>query len=304
MKSKQPLVVGVGLCALDYLIMVDRYPAIGAKIDAVDSDIQGGGPVPTAICALAKLGCRAAFIGKCGDDHDGREIIAGMQEFGVDTSGMVIDKNARSPRAFIWVEKGTGERTVVLDRCGIGELSPDQIKSEFLETCEYLLIDGREAEASLNAAAIAREHGAQVIFDAGSNRRHLGEILSSTDHLVGSASFARAIFPELPPLEAVRKLFNSGEYKAVVITLGGDGAVACSADGVILQPAFPVKVVDTTGAGDVFHGAYVYALSRGYDLAKRLKFAAAAAALKCSHIGGRKGIPSLEEVERLISDCR
>jgi len=304
LKNKHPLVVGVGLCALDYLIIVDRYPAAGQKVDAIASDIQCGGPVLTALCALARFGGRATFIGKCGDDHDGREITDRLREFGVDTSSMVIKKNERSPRAFIWIEKEGGERTVVLDRTGIGELTADDIDENPIKECRYLLIDGRETEASLKAAAVAKEHGAEVIFDAGSNRRRLGDILDLTDHLVASESFAGAVFPGLTPVEAARKLFESGKHKAVVITLGENGAVAYSADGVCWQPAFSVRAVDTTGAGDVFHGAYIFALSQDFDLPKRLEFASAAAALKCRHMGGGKGIPSLEEIRLFLKQAR
>ncbi len=304
MKNKQPLVVGVGLCALDYLIMVNRYPAAGQKVDAAGSDIQCGGPVPTALCTLAKLGMRTTFIGKCGDDYDGRQIMGKLREFGVDTSAMVIDQKARSPRAFIWIEKDDGERTVVLDHTGIDDLTADEIDYDLIKQCRYLLIDGRETEASLKAAAIAKEHGAEVIFDAGSNRRRLGDILNLTDHLIASENFAGTVFPGSPASNAAQKLFESGKHKAVVITLGEKGAIACSADGVYWQPAFSVSAVDTTGAGDVFHGAYIFALSRDFDLPGRLEFASAAAALKCRRFGGGKGCPSLEEIRRFIEHAR
>lgn len=304
MKSDRALTVGVGLCALDYINILEKYPASGEKIDVLAADIQGGGPVPTALCTIAKLGGRTSFIGKCGNDDEGKKIVDGLKNFGVETDRMVISSGERSAKAFIWVDKRNGQRTVVLDRTGITDLKPEEIDGQLISSCNYLLIDGRETEAALKAAAIASANGAQVVLDAGSNRSRLNDILAITDHLVGSESFARALFSDMAPSEAAVELYKKGKHKAVVITMGERGVFGVSREGQYTQHAFNVEVVDTTGAGDVFHGAYIYALSQGYDLRHRLQFASAAAALKCRHAGGRAGIPTVEEINRFLDTTR
>lgn len=298
-KAKPYLVVGVGLCALDYICIVDKFPGPDEKLDARLFSRQGGGPVPTALCAISHFGEKVAFIGKAGEDPEGETIRAEMKRFGVDTSGMVFDPYSRTPRAFIWVDFQTGARTVVLDRTEIADLEPDELDSKLLKSCRYLHIDGREAKASFHAAKIAREAGAEVVLDVGSPRENVKELLPLVDHLVVSKNFADEFTNEEEPGKAVMKLLRLG-FKTAVITLGRQGSV-CATEGDFFQmDAFDIETVDTTGAGDVFHGAYIYGLSKGWDLKDVVEFASAAAAMKCVRIGGRKGIPAVDEIVQFM----
>ena len=302
--SNKPLIIGLGLCALDYSFAVDRYPRLDEKIDAVSFSRQGGGPVSTALCALAKFGVKSAFIGKCGADADGQTIKQDLKRFGVDTKRLILDNDSRTPRAFIIIDKETGKRTVILDRTETSALSPDELDMNFIKKADYLLIDGRDAESSVTAAALVKKAGGEVIIDAGSPRKNIGDLLAYVDHLVASNRFSLDFTQEVDPGKAALKLAHMG-FKSVVITSGHQGCIGATPDGFLYQQdAFNVEVVDTTGAGDVFHGGYIYGLTQGWELPRILEFASAAAALKCTRIGGRRGIPELDEVNQLVEAHR
>lgn len=299
-RSNKVECVGLGLCALDYTFVVDRYPRLDDKIDTASFSRQGGGPVPTALCTLAKFGVPSSFVGKCGKDSDGKLLRDELRRFGVNVRFLTLDPDSRTPRAFVIVEKESGKRTVILDRTETSALSPDELNAGIIRRARFLLIDGREPETSLTAAVLARKAGGEVILDAGSPRRNIGDILPYVDHLVVSNRFSLDFTQEVDPGKAALKLAHMG-FKSVVITSGHKGSIGATSDGQLFQQeAFKVDVVDTTGAGDVFHGAYVYGLVRGWELPRILKFASAAAALKCTRLGGRRGIPELEEVSALI----
>jgi ribokinase len=288
------------LCALDYSFVVEGYPSLDDKVDSVSFSRQGGGPVPTALCTLSKLGVRSAFVGKCGNDHDGKMLRDDLKRFGVKTGKMILDPDSRTPRAFIIVERESGSRTVILDRTESSVLSPDELDTKFISGSDYLLIDGREPETSLAAAMLVKKAGGDVVIDAGSPRKNIGDLLPYVDHLVASNRFSVDFTQEVDPGKAALKLARMG-FKSVVITSGHKGCVGATPDGELYQQdAFEVDVIDTTGAGDVFHGAYIYGITQEWELGRILEFASAAAALKCTRLGGRRGIPDLEDIQDLI----
>jgi ribokinase len=292
--------VGLGLCALDYTFQVHNYPRLDDKIEAVAFTRQGGGPVPTALCSLSRLGISTAFIGKCGKDVEGKAIRDELKRFGVNTSGMILDPDSRTPRAFVIVDKESGKRTVILDRTETSALSADEFKVDLIKKAKFLLIDGRELETSLTAAMLMQKSGGEVILDAGSPRKNIGDILPYVDHLVVSNRFSVDFTQEVDPGNAALKLAHMG-FKSVVITSGGKGCLGATSEGHFFQQeAYDIDAVDTTGAGDVFHGGYIYGLVQGWDMPGILKFASAVAAIKCSRLGGRRGIPELDEVKAFI----
>ena len=293
--------VGVGLCALDHLCLVEKFPGPDQKIEAIEFSLQGGGPVPTALCAFSKLGGKSSFIGKCGNDYQGQTVRSELDKFGVCTRSMIYDKNCRTPNAFIWVDSRSGDRTVVLDRSDISDLTADELDENLISSCDYLLLDGREEKAALKSAQIARNSGAEVILDAGSPRKNIEQLFPLIDHLVVSKTFVQRYMHEHDPLLGVRILARRG-FKSVVITLGDKGCACAAKDDIFTQPAFRVKSLDTTGAGDVFHGAYIFGLSQGWQSRKIVEFASAAASLKCRHLGGRKGIAAHAEIDKFLSE--
>lgn len=293
-------VCGLGQCSLDYLALVDQYPGIDTKKEVREWHEQCGGPVATALVALARLGVRCRFYGVTGDDREGEKIRQSLVDEGIGVKGLKRRENASSQTAFIAVEKGTARRTVFWKRPSGAALTAEEAGEELLEDCEFLLLDGLMEEVSLRAAEGARARNIPVMLDAGSARPGLTEIAGRSDYLVASEDFARGNDWDLSP-EFLAERKKSLGLKALTITLGESGSITVS-DRVDRIPAFGVEAVDTTGAGDVFHGGYIYGLLQGWPIRDTVIFASALAAMKCRKVGGRSGIPRLEEVRVFLEE--
>ncbi|MCK4598089.1 hypothetical protein KAU04_08600 [bacterium] len=294
-------VVGQGVCAVDFLCRLPHYPRLDEKTELVEFSMQGGGPVPTALVTLARLGARTCYVGRVGDDEGGRFVRESLEREGVEPHGMVVSPEARTTRAFVWIDGLSGLKSIAADRTGLADLRSGEISAEIITAGRYLLIDGKETEAALAAAEWSRQAGAEVVLDVGSPRDKMEQLLRLTDYLVVSESFALEYGRTKDAAVAAGKLFGFGP-RAVVVTLGRGGSLCLSKEGLLRQRAFPVSVVDTTGAGDVFHGGFIYGLLRGWDLPATMRFASAVAAIKCRHMGGRVGIPTLGHVEDFLAD--
>lgn len=302
-------VFGFGHCCIDYLSILDPYPLKGKKGDVVKSLVIGGGPVPTALQTVVKLGGSARFCGKVGADWEGRQVITELRAAGVDVEPMVIDPDVTTARAFIWIDPYEGSRTVALDISRFTWVPEDQLDEKHVRECRVFITDCRATEAALKALRIAHEAKITTILDAGSVRPRFEEILPLIDYAIVSRDMAET-FTALSddnrtnggiddPSELARKLVNNGAGTGIV-TKGEMGAVSCDGDKVIVHPGYKVDVYDTTGAGDVFHGAFIYGLLQNWSLRENIRFANAAAALSCRKLSGSMGIPSKEEVFNLI----
>jgi len=291
--------LGVGICALDYLSILDPYPGLDEKIDVLASSIQGGGPVPTAMAALSKLGAKVAFVGKVGDDYEGKLIRSELEKFKVNTDFLIVDKKVKSLKAFIWVDKGSGKRTVALDRIKMSPIKPEELSFLKKVSFKYLHLDGRDIEANIFLAKKARKDGSEVILDLGSLRENIESLFPYVDYLVVSKKFAYDYTGLKDLSQACLELKKIG-FKCVVITLSEKGCLWTDSQKVNYFPGFKIDVVDTTGAGDVFHGGFIYGLLRKWRMGKIIQFASACAALKCRKLGGREGIPTLKEVENFL----
>ncbi len=291
--------LGFGICALDYLSILDPYPGLDEKIDVEVSSVQGGGPVPTAMATLTKLGAKAAFAGKVGDDYEGKLICSELEKFKVNTDYLIVDKKVKSLKAFIWVDKNSGKRTVALDRTKMSPIKPEELSFLKEVSFKYLHLDGRDIEANISLAKKARKDGSEVILDLGSLRENIESLFPYVDYLVVSRKFAYD-YTKLKDLsQACLRLKKIG-FKCVVTTLSEKGCLWTDSLKVNYFPGFKIDVVDTTGAGDVFHGAFIFGLLRKWKMEKIIEFASACAALKCRKLGGREGIPSLKEVENFL----
>lgn len=290
-------VVGIGHCAVDYIGIIPRYPEPDEKIELEEFSQQGGGPVATALVTLSLLGIKTRFIGKISDDHFGEFIKQGLEGVGVDTSFMVIRRGNISPFSFSAVDRSKATRTIFWTRGNVGKLTLEEVDLEgALNGAEVLLIDGHFPDVQIKAGEFAKKHGMKVVFDAGSVREGIGDIIEFTDYLVASERFAMelALGSEL---EGILKELKKLGPQVVVITLGAEGSIGFDGKDIIKVPAYrDVEVIDTTGAGDVYHGAFIYGILNDFSLKDTMKFATIAAALKCRRIGGRAGIPRLQEV--------
>jgi sulfofructose kinase len=291
--------IGMGVGALDYLCLLDRLPKLDEKTETKETSLQGGGPVPTALATLGKSGVKVGYLGKVGNDVEGEKVIAELKKFKVNTNYVFKDSKIQTPKAFIWIEKKTGKRTVVLNKANYENLTTGELSFVNKLKTKYLLIDGRDIEANLFLCKWAKRKGAEIILDVGSQRNKIERLFPLVDYLVASKNFAFPYTKLKNPYSAGKRLLKFG-FKAVIITLGEKGAFFINQEISFYQPGFKVKVVDTTGAGDVFHGAFIYGLLQNWSFKKILEFSCGCAALKCRKIGGRAGIPSLNQVNEFL----
>ncbi|MHC4661374.1 MAG: carbohydrate kinase family protein [Planctomycetota bacterium] len=291
--------VCIGHAAIDFGAHVGSFPLPDTKVLSREVSCQGGGPAATAACTAARLGIKASFIGTVGDDLQGQFIREEFQSDGVDISETIIRPNSSSPVSIILVQPVAATRTIIWNRGSAEKLSPDELNPETVRNAKCLLVDGHQMEASIRAAELARENGVPVVFDAGSMKPDTEELLKSVDHLITSLVFAEEFTGEDDPALALREIARQG-FQSAAVTMGHKGAFVLSENGISHAPAFSVNVMDTTGAGDVFHGAYCFALIRGYRMADRIEIASAAAALKCTSLGARAGIPTMDGMKKFV----
>lgn len=295
-------VIGLGQACLDCLGRIPSYPDEDDKIELKEVQFQCGGPAATALVTLSRLGIETAFFGSVSDDPNGIEILKGLKRERIETSFLKIKEGYTSQLAFIVITEGSGYRTIFWYRGSVPPLKPSDVNLLPFTNAKILHLDDVMIEASIEAAHQARAMGLKVVMDAGSMREGARELASLTDILIASESFAESlsgpyVLPEVA-LEALRQLGPN----EVVITMGSNGSIGWDGVEVLSQKAFPVETKDTTGAGDVYHGAYIYGVLQGWDLAARMRFASAVSALKCREIGAQKGIPKREEVIEFMKD--
>jgi sulfofructose kinase len=293
-------VVGVGYTALDHLGIVPHLPVENTKLEVRDFTIQGGGPTATAMVALRKLGLKAAYIGKVGDDDFGARMLDELRREDVDVSAVVVERGTTSQYAFIMVDERTAARTILWTRGSVSRLGAGEVDLDLVRSARGLFIDDLEPEAALAAAREARGARIPVLIDAGSLRPGVRELLPLSDYIIASERFAAQISESADLRTALRALDSFGP-KASIVTLGERGCVYLSGKDVVEVPGFAVKAVDTTGAGDVFHGAYLFAVLSGWDTPRSSIFANAVAALKCRGLGGRAALPTLAETLDFIA---
>lgn len=291
--------LGFGICAADYLCLVPKYPKLDEKTEAVEFSRQGGGPVATALVTLARLGCKTTFIARIGDDANGKFLLNEFASENVNTTGFIIDPAMPTNQAFIWIDQQTGKKSIVLNNRKYQKVLPSEIKLDHVRSTRYLLIDGRDTEATFKLIKWSKEQGTKIVIDAGSPRNRMDELLDLVEFPIVSDSFCQKYLKQNDYEKAIKQLLSFGA-EAAVVTCGSKGCYGGDKSGIYFQPAFKIDVVDTTGAGDVFHGAFIFGLMKNWQLTKILKFASATAAIKCSAIGGRSGIPDFPTVTNFI----
>ncbi|MEJ5366624.1 MAG: PfkB family carbohydrate kinase [Desulfosoma sp.] len=292
-------VFGLGQCSLDYIGRIDRFPDPDTKCEFRDLTVQGGGPVATALVALSRWGKRCFFCGVVGDDAFGSAIVDSLAREGIETEGIHVRRGCSSQFAFIAAEAGTGRRTIFWCRPTGVPIRPEEIPWEAVRRSRVVLTDGLFIEAALAVAKKAKEWAVPVVVDAGSLRDGMLDLARWSDHFIASETFARSFMGADDPEGACRRLSALGP-SVTGVTLGAKGSIFYAKGRLIRQDAYAVAAVDTTGCGDVFHGAYVYGLLEGRPLEERLAFASWAAAQVARRLGGRAGIPPQDRFLDLI----
>jgi sulfofructose kinase len=293
-------VVGLGLNAMDTICVVDRFPEPNTKTAIQNVRVEPGGQVATALVTCATLGLKTRYIGSVGNDDRGRMQIESLRSAGLDTSLVRVVEGAVTQFAIILLEKGVGERTILWHHDPLLNYPLEQLDRTIITSGRILHLDGCDTAAALQAARWAREASIPVIVDIDEMYDDsTEELLRHVDYLIAAEDFARRVLGDVAPEEAVRALADRFGCGVVGMTLGAKGAVIAENGRIVRSAGFKVEVADTTGAGDVFHGAFIYGLLQGWRLEDIARFANAAAALKCTKLGARRGIPGIEEIQSL-----
>lgn len=295
--------VGVGLNATDTLLVVPKFPSYSGKEPFVEEILSVGGQVASAVVTCQKLGLKTKYIGTVGDDYRGRLQLKSLTESGVDISDVQVRENCPNQSAYIIIDQSTGERTVLWRRQDCLRLEPDEITVEQITSSRLLHIDGHDTAAVAKAARIAREHSIPVTVDVDTIYHGFEEVLPYVDYLIASTNFPVQWTNERDPFKALERMQREYGMRVAAMTLGAHGSLALEGGKFHYAPAFVVNCVDTTGAGDVFHGAFCYGVLQEWPLAKTLELSNAMAALNCKAIGARGGVRTLAEAQELIASA-
>jgi sulfofructose kinase len=291
--------VGVGLNATDTVIPLSTYPARGSKVEYPSSTVLPGGQVATTVVACQHWGLRTRYVGKLGDDLAATLHREAFSHAGVETRIITVPGGA-SAQSLILVD-AQGERTVLIRRDERLALHPADLDREWIINARALHVDGYDTEAAILAATWAREANIPVVADLDELYPNVEALLSNVDYLIVSRDFPSRLTSEPDLEQALRKMQRRYNCRLAAATLGQEGVLAFDGRRLLHTPAFCVPVVDTTGAGDIFHAGFIYALLEDWPLDRQLEFACAAAALNCTAVGARGGIHSLSDIADLIA---
>ena len=297
-------ILGIGCVAVDDLMYVDAFPSADAKIRIRRAERQFGGLTGTALVAAAKLGAKCAFAGLLGPDPLSASVSQNFTDHGIDVSGVVQREDARPIHSVIIVAEEGHTRNVFYEFSAPIGADPNGPNEDWIRSAQVLFLDHIGVQGDIRAANIARAAGIPVVSDLEEvHDPQFPELLELIDHLVISEKFALAYTKEASPAEAAMALWHS-DRDTVAVTCGDKGIWYVSSIHPEPQhmPAFQVDAVDTTGCGDVFHGAYAVSLAYGDGVDERIRFASAAAALKATRPGGQTGAPNLRELTALMAE--
>jgi len=294
-------VVGVGLNATDTLIQLPHFPAFDSKIQFTSAEVRPGGQVASAMVACQSWGLRTRYAGKVGDDAAAQLQRREFAAVGVEAHLLEVP-GCSSQVAFILVDQTTGERTILWKRDARLAIRPEELRREWVVRARALHVDGHDTAAAAAAARWARAAGIPVTADIDNLYPGVEALLENVGYLVASRDFPVRLTGETDLLKSLPVIRARYGCCVAGVTLGREGALAWDGDRFHYSPAYRVEAVDTTGAGDIFHGGFVYALLQGWPLSRQLDFACAAAGLNCTALGARGGIRPVAEVERLMRE--
>lgn len=292
--------VGIGLNSMDQFCVVKEHPAFNAKSAILETARQAA----TAMAALARLGLRAAYVGAVGDDEAGAFSLASLKSGGVNVEGVLTQKGRASQFALVIVQREGGREErggrTILWRRGVS-LAPGDVREDIVRAGRSLHLDGHHVEAEILAARWAREEDAPVSLDLERAPEGVEALIGLADYVVAAEDAPALITGASDRREALRLLHGMGP-KVAGVTLGARGALAYDGRRFYESPGFRVNVLDTTGAGDAFHGGFLYGVLRRMGIEDALRFANAVAAMSCAALGGRAGLPRLGEVEAFLRE--
>ncbi len=296
-------VVGLGLNAVDFITVVDRYPPPGGKCEIKSFRVLPGGQVATAMICVKNLGCNGVkYLGKVGDDYTGKISYDSLKESGIDISGVKIVKNCTNQFANIVIDSKSGERTIMWKRderlsIKIEDYSVDEVCSG-----KILHLDGHDTETAAFFAKKARERKILVTLDIDRVYEGVDALLENVDYIITSEGFPVNYFGSGPFEKALIELKKKFKNAFVAATGGDKGVYYVTPHFKVKRiPAFKIMCVDSTGAGDAFHGGFIYGLLKGWDVERNLLFSNGVAALNCLKYGARGNLLSERQVWEFIN---
>ncbi len=292
-------IAGVGLNATDTIIRLPHFPSLNSKVEFRSSEVLPGGQVASAMVACSTWGLKTRYAGKIGDDAFGQLQRDEMERAGVE-SHWIIALNCQSQSSFILVDERSGERTVLWKRDPRLELRPEEIQREWVVRSKFLHVDGHDCAGAAAAARWAREASIPVIADLDNLYPGVEALLENVDYLISSREFPARLGGDQNLMVSLKNISRRFGSRVAAATMGEDGVLAWDGTRFHYCPAFEITAVDTTGAGDIFHAGFAYALVQGWDLARALEFSCAAAGLACTAPGARGGIATVHCIEDLI----
>ncbi len=298
-KGRPFQLVALGLNAVDWICFLPDYPKHDSKTGIETLYRSGGGQTATAAALCARYGLKTRYVGRVGDDETGQFSLRDLEKEPMDLSCVETIQGAVNQLAIVLVDRPTGERTILWSRDSKLHYRPGELDRAWITAGQILHMDGHDPEACVESARWAREAGMKVSVDVDKVQPGVEEVLKLADFAIPSLDFVlqfsrKGAWQE--GLEEISKLVPG----FVAVTLGKQG-VAALWDGQIVEvPGFPVEPLDTTGSGDIFHGAFVYGLFQDWSAQTCLRFANGAASLSCTRPGARGGIPRIDEVFRLL----
>lgn len=295
-------VVGFGITTLDCICLVDRISTYRKQANISEVKFTGGGVVSTALVTIQRLGGNTALYTVLGNDSNAKEMIKGLKEEKVDCSFIDYNKNTLSTFSFIQVNKNLGKRAISYYP-GSGSLLKFNDKVKYMiKKGKILLLDGMSPKENLKAAVFAHKNNVKVMLDAHIVLDGTDELLKSVDYLITSESFLYEYTNNKNIESGLKILYKNNKPEILITTLGEKGSTALIDNKLINIGIFNVKVKDTTGCGDVYHGAFLYGLLKKWNLKDIMVFASAISSIKCMDYGGRTGIPDLKKTIDFLRD--
>ena len=303
MKSLDVLVIGRN--CLDYLWVIQSYPLENHKTRIVSKYKEGGGQAGTAACCIKTLGGRVALVGKVGDDNEGKFCLERLKSLNVDIDALEVILQGKTPLAHIFITQSTGARTIFYETNQLPQIIPDAHLYTLYQKSLTILLD---PETTYLAAWLQQitPPSAKVIYDCERWRKGMEVMMEVADFFIPSRQFLDDAVLGLKgeTLEEKMRALKERLHGDLIVTCGADGAAYLSDNIFHHVPALKIKAVDTTGAGDNFHGAFALAISRKMDIHKAVRFSVIVASLSCKAYGGRTGVPDFKQVEDTLKKGR
>ncbi len=293
---------GLGVTTLDYICIVDKIASYKKQALVDDLKLFGGGCVSTALVTVQRLGGKTALISCLGNDQIGKNILLELEEEGIDCSGIEIKDNIASTFSFIQVSKKLGKRAIAFFPGSSLLLKFNKKAEDIIKRSKVLILDGERPTEDIKAAKFAHQNNIKVMLDCNSFIKGTAQLLSHIDYIITSESFLYDFSSEKDVNSSLKKISKEYNPLLVVATLGNKGSIALINGKIVKVGIYTVKVKDTTGCGDVYHGAFIFGLLKNWDVIDIMKFATAVSSMKCMHYGGRPGIPNFKDTLHFLKE--